>query len=105
MNELLILYTGDDWDRDQPEYSPSQQLAYSLWGQMCLEKGIKLTRAAVNFFEDGKFVKHWEYTPAGWIKLTDPFLPSVVYDKSRMYHKTTGEYLSDVVKFKLAIDK
>jgi hypothetical protein len=102
---ILILYTGDDWELDQPDYSTSQKIAYDLWGEIAAEQGIQLLRAAVTWFHEKEFSKYWQYSSSGWQKVESVVTPTVIYDKSERYDKATGELRYDLVANKIQIDK
>jgi len=86
---ILVLYGGDDWNDEQPNFADSQIRPYQLWGELCLEQGIRFLRGAIDWFEDGTFTKYWEYTSKGWQKRSEPLLPHVVYDKCRNFAQYT----------------
>jgi hypothetical protein len=103
MKSILILYTGDDWEVEKPRHSDAQAFGYKTWGELCNESNIKLTRASIQWFKDGKFMKYWEFD-GDWIKVNEPILPTVVYDKSRNYDSETGVVLNDVIAKKKEIN-
>lgn len=106
MKSILILYNKDSWDIEQPKHTPAQKLGYSVWGQICQEKNIKLSRASFQWFNTEKkfFDKHWQYDNGKWLKKeNNKFLPTVIYDKTRNYDFKTIEYLPECYKKKLRI--
>ncbi len=78
---ILILYGGDDWNYDTPNFSEGQKFAYNLWGDICESLNISLLRGSIQWFKEGEFQRFWEYTSYGWRKREDTFSPTVIYDK------------------------
>jgi glutathione synthase/RimK-type ligase-like ATP-grasp enzyme len=84
MNTLLILYSGDDWQLEEPDYKPSYEFAYKLWGKLCAEQNIQLLRAEMNWFKNDQFQKYWRYNSEldKWIKEETAVRPDAIYDKT-----------------------
>jgi len=89
---ILILYGGDDWSQNVPQFSDSQRFAYSTWGEICHQKNTDLIRASIAWFDGEKFTKSWKYSGDDtWEKISQPIRPDVVYDKMKIYNPHTGE--------------
>lgn len=102
---ILILNNEEDWALNTPDFTPSQNLGYSTWGEVCAGLGIKLYRSNIHWFEDGKFNKGWEIQNGKWLKVNSTIIPSVVYDKCGNFDKSTGNLLLDIQQMKISIEK
>lgn len=105
MKTLLILYSGDDWNLEQPSYSERQKVVYPKWSKYCEQREIKLIRANIDWFDGELFKKYWEYQNNKWVKVERNILPNAVYDKARNYDKSNGKIIPDVLSRKIDLSR
>lgn len=102
---ILILNNEEDWNLEVPDFTPSQNLGYSTWGEVCANLNIKLFRSNIHWFKDGQFTKGWEIQDGAWKKVDGAINPSVIYDKCGNFDKSTGNLLLDIQQMKINIEK
>lgn len=80
---IFALYTGDDWNEDQPYFTPSGQNTYRVWHQVAQEFDVELLQGSLYWFKNGRFTKYWRYEgERGWKKINRSVKPTIVFDKS-----------------------
>jgi glutathione synthase/RimK-type ligase-like ATP-grasp enzyme len=85
MKIFLVLYQGNDWNKNVPEWKERFKNSYCFWGEYCKKLNILLCRASIDWFKDGCFEKYWQYKDGMWIKVLKKLKPDVVYDKARIF--------------------
>lgn len=84
MKNLVVIYYGDDWDKDMPfEKSPVTKASFEDWHERGLRKNIAMFRASLSWYDqkNNRFDKAWAYRDKKWIKITDPVRPDIIFDK------------------------
>ncbi len=81
---IVVIYTGDDWDREVPITYEQTRLAFEKWHMMALEKNIQMYRASVEWYDEEKnvFFKAWAFRDGRWQKIEKDIVPDLVYDKT-----------------------
>lgn len=102
---ILILNNEEDWNLEKPDFTPSQNLGYSTWGEVCKKLDIRLYRSNINWFKEGKFTKGWQFVNNSWQKVENEIKPNVIYDKCGNFNKITGDLLIEIHEKKLEIEK
>jgi len=81
---VVVIYAGDDWDKEVPITYQQTRAAFEKWHMMALEEDIQMYRASVEWYDIEKdaFIKAWAFRNGKWQKVEKEISPSLVYDKT-----------------------
>jgi glutathione synthase/RimK-type ligase-like ATP-grasp enzyme len=98
---VVVIYTGDDWDKEIPITYRQTRAAFEKWHTMALEKDIQMYRASVEWYDVEKnvFKKAWAFRDGEWHKVEKEISPKLIYDK------TPGIKEHDLFDLKIAMGK
>ncbi len=82
MKNIVVLYTGDDWDT--MVLSDMTRRAFEEWHEKGLQEGVAFFRSSIDWYDDarGVFKKGWAYREKEWHRIDKPIVPTGVYDKT-----------------------
>lgn len=83
MKNVVVLYFGDDWDKEIPISNDFTRKAFEQWHEESFKKGVAFFRASIAWYDEEKniFNKAWAYRDGKWLKITEGIMPDFVYDK------------------------
>lgn len=96
------MYKGSDWKERVPlDESPMTRRALEDLHEMALERGVKIYRASIDWFDILKlhFKKAWTFLNKKWIKINNPVKPDLIFDK------IVGKYDYELFKLKQKINQ
>lgn len=98
---VVVIYTGNDWDKEVPISYEETRKAFEKWHNMALEKNIQMYRASVEWYDTEKniFTKAWAFREGQWKKVEKQIKPDLIYDK------TPGAREHDLFDMKMAMSK
>lgn len=98
---IVVIYSGDDWDKEIPISSEPTRKNFEDWHERGEKIGISFFRSSIHWFdlEKGYFIKGWAYRNKKWLKIEEPIFADMIYDK--VYSKYDYELFS----LKLAISQ
>ncbi|HAR99877.1 MAG: ATP-grasp domain protein [Candidatus Moranbacteria bacterium GW2011_GWC2_37_73] len=81
---IVVIYTGDDWDREIPISYEETRRAFEKWHTMALEKNIQMYRASVDWYDIKKniFIKAWAFRSGKWQRVEKEITADLIYDKT-----------------------
>lgn len=81
---IVVIYTGDDWDREVPISYEQTRKAFEKWQTMALEKNIQMYRASVEWYDQERnvFTRAWAFRDGKWQKMEKDIKADLIYDKT-----------------------
>jgi len=81
--KIVVIYSGDDWNKEIPIASDSTRTSFQDWHEKGLQNNIEFYRASIQWFDEKNlsFSKAWAYRNNKWIKVTSPIKPDMIFDK------------------------
>jgi glutathione synthase/RimK-type ligase-like ATP-grasp enzyme len=81
---IVVIYTGDDWEREIPISYEQTRKAFERWHTLALERNIQMYRASVEWYDVDKnvFTKAWAFRDGEWKKIIMPINADLIYDKT-----------------------
>lgn len=98
---VVVIYTGDDWNREIPISYEQTRKAFEKWHTMALEKNIQMFRASVEWYDvkTSMFTKAWAFRDGVWKKVEKEISADLIYDK------TPGSCEHNLFDLKMAMSK
>ena len=88
MKNIVVVYFGDDWQKEVPISNDLTREAFKGWCKMGEECGVAVFRASIFWYDVKKnvFQKAWTYREDQWLKVEHPVKPDLIYDKVGSKH-------------------
>lgn len=89
LKKLLVIYQGDDWDKEIPFDKEANRQGYQAWADLARKKDVEMVRASIEWFnkEKGCFKKYWKFENGKWEKKENIFQPDIVLNKIKIREK------------------
>lgn len=99
MKKIVVLYIGNDWDKDIPIFNDATRKAFEDWHTRALKKKVEIFRASLDWYNQEKniFTKSWAYRNNAWVKVETSIVPDLIFDK------IPGKYEHALFEKKMAI--
>lgn len=99
MEKVVIMYAGDDWNKDVPISNEGTRDAIQDWMKRAEKANIELYRASMKWYDVEKniFKKAWTFKNGSWLKIEDEICPDLIYDK------VLSKYDYSLLEFKVKI--
>lgn len=100
MKNIVIIYAGEDWDKEIPISNEGTRLAIQDWMERAQKEGIGLYRASIKWYDLEKniFTKAWCFKDGKWFKCEN-ITADLIYDK------VLSKYDYSMLEYKLEISK
>jgi glutathione synthase/RimK-type ligase-like ATP-grasp enzyme len=83
MKNVVIMYAGDDWEKEVPITNKGTRLAIQDWMTRAEKAKVSLYRASIKWYdlEKNVFTKAWTFRSGIWQKVETEISADLIYDK------------------------